>query len=330
MRAECCPTSRPSIRTRRCTALVARYHRHTAANSVKETLIDLFGSRSMRLTPVLIGRLGQLARRLPPDRGLTPERLALSTTFYPYCVAYEPAPVRHAVLRGLIRPAGERADAGWDLAAGPAHFPTALRCCSTCLAEAEERFGESYWRRAHQLPGVMVCPEHAVPLIVADAAGRVESPRLIQAPPLPDLAAPPLPAWAQHGPCAALLLAIARRSCRLLSALPAETTATIRLDALAARGLTEGATRADHRALCEAYVGFADPIRSVLLEARSTNWLRSMTNPAGLPIHPLHHVLFDLLLETLPVASRSKAPATFERRGRMAPVGALVRERKTS
>lgn len=291
-------------------SVVARYHRHTAANSVKETLIDLFGSRSVRITPVLVGRLGNLARRLPPDRGLTPERLALSTTFYPYCVAYEPAPVRHAVLRGLIRPAGERADMGWDLAAGPAHFPAALRCCPACLTEAVERFGEAYWRRAHQLPGVMVCPEHAVPLIAADAAGRTETLRLIPAPPLSDFAEPPLPAWARHGPCAALLLDVARRSCRLLSALPSVTTATTRLDALAARELTEGATRVDHRSLCEAYAKFADPIRSVLPEARSTNWLRSMTNPDGPPIHPLHHILFDLLLETLPVPARPKAPRT--------------------
>ncbi|WP_194914594.1 TniQ family protein [Azospirillum sp. INR13] len=310
-------------------SVVARYHRHTAANSVKETLIDLFGSRAVRLTPVLVGRLGDLARRLPPDRNLTPERLALSTTFYPYCVAYEPAPVRHAVLSGLIRPAGDRADAGWDIAAGPAHFPAALRCCPVCLVEAAERFGEAYWRRAHQLPGVMLCPEHAVPLITADTAGRAESQRLIPAPLLSDFAKPSLPAWARHGPCATLLLDIARRSCLLLSALPAEKTATTRLDALAARGLTEGPTRADHRASCEAFAGFVDPIRSVLPEVRGTNWLRSMTNPDGPPIHPLHHVLFDLLLETLPVASLPKAPATFSMRGRIAPVGALVWERKT-
>ncbi|GLR79076.1 TniQ family protein (plasmid) [Azospirillum oryzae] len=290
-------------------SVVARYHQHTASNSVKETLIELFGRRTVRLTPVSVGCLGDLARRLPSDRGLTAERLALSNTFYPYCVAYEPVPVRHAILRGMIHPAAERVDAGWDIAANPAHFPAVLRACVVCLAEDVERFGEPYWRRAHQLPGVMVCPEHAIPLSIADAAGRLADVQgLIPAAAMSDLTETPIPAWARHRPCAALLLDIARRSHRVLSALPAETTASTRLDALAARGLTKGPTRVDHRMLCEAYVGFVGPIRSVLPEAGSTSWLRAMTNLASPPIHPLQHILFDLLLETLPVLARSNAP----------------------
>ena len=38
---------------------------------------------------------------------------------------------------------------------------TKLRFCGTCLSQMRDKYGEAYWRRDHQLPGVLVCPDHA-------------------------------------------------------------------------------------------------------------------------------------------------------------------------
>lgn len=38
--------------------------------------------------------------------------------------------------------------------------PPVLRCCISCVREDRERFGETYWHRIHQTPGVIICPVH--------------------------------------------------------------------------------------------------------------------------------------------------------------------------
>ncbi|MBW4662367.1 MAG: TnsD family transposase [Drouetiella hepatica Uher 2000/2452] len=43
--------------------------------------------------------------------------------------------------------------------------PEWLRFCPLCTLRDEQEFGEYYWHRLHQLPGVQVCPEHNVCLV---------------------------------------------------------------------------------------------------------------------------------------------------------------------
>lgn len=81
-------------------------------------------------------------------------------TLLPYYTAFQPPAMRtHArdALRcgntdGLLVRLG--------MAAFRAGRITRLRFCHLCLAEMRVRHGEYYWRRVHQLPSVLVCPDH--------------------------------------------------------------------------------------------------------------------------------------------------------------------------
>lgn len=42
--------------------------------------------------------------------------------------------------------------------------PRYFRFCPLCLKEDLQEYGEAYWHRLHQTPGVLVCPVHAIPL----------------------------------------------------------------------------------------------------------------------------------------------------------------------
>lgn len=42
--------------------------------------------------------------------------------------------------------------------------PPRLRYCMECAEEDKKRYGEEYWHRVHQLPGVVICPDHEIPL----------------------------------------------------------------------------------------------------------------------------------------------------------------------
>jgi len=50
--------------------------------------------------------------------------------------------------------------------------PKFLRFCPQCLASDMETYGESYWRRAHQIPGILLCSRHSSPLIESEALYR--------------------------------------------------------------------------------------------------------------------------------------------------------------
>lgn len=53
---------------------------------------------------------------------------------------------------------------------------TAAFFCPVCVQEDQDFHGQSYWRRGHQLPGVLSCPKHDVPLKYIDDGAAFLSP----------------------------------------------------------------------------------------------------------------------------------------------------------
>ena len=50
------------------------------------------------------------------------------------------------------------------------------RFCPSCAKEQIDKFGFSYWRRIHQVAGILWCPDHDIPLWEADAPLTTASP----------------------------------------------------------------------------------------------------------------------------------------------------------
>ena len=46
------------------------------------------------------------------------------------------------------------------VAASNVKLKTNLWVCSDCIKEDMDTYGETYWRRVHQAPGVFICPKH--------------------------------------------------------------------------------------------------------------------------------------------------------------------------
>lgn len=145
-------------------SLLARFYRHVGQTSPKRTLDVLFGNRSVRAGVLLQGHLLALSEELPPHRGLTPERLLADFTLYPYLTAFQPENVRRAVRDALFLGHAEWVTVRLGLAASRVQGATVLRYCPACRSDMLSLYGELYWRRDHQLPGVAVCPEHGARL----------------------------------------------------------------------------------------------------------------------------------------------------------------------
>lgn len=149
-------------------SVLARYHRHTGARSDAQTMGALFGRRTVVANIDLPGALNCLAEQIPPARGLHLDRILDELTLLPYYMAFQSSAVRSMVRARLRRGEVDGLHVKLGMAAFRAGRVTRLRFCRACLEEMELRQGEGYWRRVHQLPGVLICPDHGITLQESD------------------------------------------------------------------------------------------------------------------------------------------------------------------
>lgn len=145
-------------------SVLARYHRHIGARSDTQTMETLFGRRRVIADFDLPGALDRLAERIPPGRALHVDRILDELTLLPYYVAFQPPEVQVEVRTRLRQGQVDGLHLKLGLAAFRAGRVTRLRFCRACLEDMSARYGETYWRRTHQLPSVLVCPDHGMAL----------------------------------------------------------------------------------------------------------------------------------------------------------------------
>jgi hypothetical protein len=142
-------------------SICARYHQYNPYTSEKQTLINLFGSPSASAIYDFPGRLSAISSQLPLNTRNTPERLLRYNTMFPLYEPFLPLSRSKAIANGMIGTAGNRGihnSIGVMASSVPAL--QSLRFCPACVSEEILLYGEPYWHRAHQVPGVYVCHRH--------------------------------------------------------------------------------------------------------------------------------------------------------------------------
>lgn len=282
-------------------SLLARFHRHVGESSPKRTLDTLFGNRSVRASIVLQGHLQALSERLPPQRGLTLWRLLADFTLYPYLTAFQPEEVRLAVRDALFLGHAEWVTVRLGLAASWVQGAMALRYCPACRSEVLARYGELYWRRDHQLPGVRVCPEHGERLQDSTVfPGSTGQHSFIAA---DEDNCPEVSSDAQYGALTAWT--VAKRCAELLRSPPAPMSlrewGEHYHQELRQRGFGKGEDRIDQRRLSRDFASWSGEPEM----GGAETWLAAMARKHRKAFHPLQHVLLGLFLDAhAPVAER--------------------------
>lgn len=293
-------------------SILARFHRHTCSGSPKQTLDDLFGSRSVRASIALQGSLGALCDRIPLGRGLTPGRLARDTTLFPYYTAFEPAEVARSGQEAMVSGSAEAIHVRLGIAASKVPVPACLRYCPECRSQMLREQGELYWRRVHQLPGVLVCPDHCTPLAdscvrIADlgqhdfvAADATNCPSVVS-----------VPRWASEPMAMRLLERIAIESSLVLveqGALADLTQLGMEYrQALIERGFARGRCQVNWDRLNAAFTQVMGPVLEMVPGAArgqsGDDWLMGIARKHRKAFHPLRHILLRLFLADTPVTS---------------------------
>lgn len=156
-------------------SLCARYSDMMAYPNSATVTSDFFGEGTISAVVDLPNRLNHLVRELPPGHLYSVEELIYRNTQYPFYAPFLPHN-RALIVRDTMGEGGQnRVKELIGLTADRLGMPTHLRFCPPCAAQDKEVYGEIYWHRIHQLPGVDVCPHHAVFLEDSKALWRNQS-----------------------------------------------------------------------------------------------------------------------------------------------------------
>jgi len=139
---------------------IARYHRHVANAGYKTTLFELFGSKSVCACVDLPSHLYSLAGRIRPNDPDCAASLLINHTLYPYYARFLAPKVATAFKNKMFGNNGSLIQTHVGVVAFEIRPPLHLKVCSECVEMEKVKWGEIYWHRVHQLPGVFVCPTH--------------------------------------------------------------------------------------------------------------------------------------------------------------------------
>lgn len=152
-------------------SILARYHIRSGNFSPKATLFDLFGSTSVSSVVDLPGHLDALVDNMPPGSVFSAESILFNHTLFPFYAPFLPPERASEILSCMKGSSGGSIHGKAGIMASNFEIPRFLRFCPTCFLEDTEIYGEPYWHRLHQVPGVLVCQKHLT--VLTDSTVRV-------------------------------------------------------------------------------------------------------------------------------------------------------------
>lgn len=285
---------------------IAFYHLWSGNSSLSQSSLDLFGHPAVRASVEFPVFIGALAQRLPPALRLGEVELALRHTQLKYITAFMPAHDAEKMATLLFK-GDRRMHASFGMASVVART-SCLRFCQKCLSEMERRAGRFWWRIDHQLPGVMVCPDHGDVLR--------ESPILLNSGQFTFVAAT-RDTCPENAPAIidepgtetkAKLIDIAVRSSQLMTAeckfSSFEEITDYYRDRLRQVGLMTGKIRIDlpefERLWKKFYSDIDNLLESVFAKSDSKGaWVLEMVRKHKHAKHPLQHIIMHMFIDSL-------------------------------
>jgi hypothetical protein len=145
-------------------SVIARSAYRNAHWSPKGLMGAVFGARAVLACPDLPSRLGLLNGTAGEQWQLSASEIALRYTLVGYYTHYLGVSEREKYLR-LMAEKSAHLHLRLGICSAGVRAPSKFFLCPVCTELDIRQHGETYWRRSHQLPGVLVCPVHAVSLI---------------------------------------------------------------------------------------------------------------------------------------------------------------------
>jgi Tn7-like transposition protein D/TniQ len=143
-------------------SLIARYHIRSGNLSPKITLQEIFNSQTTAATADLPSNLDALFENIKSISNYHVDDLIYKQTLFPFYKPFLPPERVTQVIKSMKAENGGDIHTRIGIMASSITMPRYFRFCPKCLEKDLENYGEPYWHRLQQIPGVLVCPNHRV------------------------------------------------------------------------------------------------------------------------------------------------------------------------
>lgn len=145
-------------------SVISRYKEMGGFTDKQAFMQSLYNKRKTTYSVQLPIQMQDLVDNLPPSTILTADKLIKESTLAPYYTSFMSEEQTMNIYRAMMGDNSKSIDAMLGILSWTPTSYKYLRYCSKCLEEDLERYGESYWRRLHQVPGVLICDKHHISL----------------------------------------------------------------------------------------------------------------------------------------------------------------------
>lgn len=143
-------------------SIIARFRVRAAILSPKMVMEDVFNSRTATAIVDLPCNVKRLCFNLPVGSIFTPEYFIEKHTLFPLYKPFAYQERAQKVYSAMLGHYGGSIHSLFGTIASTVKYPIYLKFCPMCWEEEQKKYGEGYWHRLHQVPGVEVCPVHQV------------------------------------------------------------------------------------------------------------------------------------------------------------------------
>ncbi|AFZ11258.1 Tn7-like transposition protein D [Crinalium epipsammum PCC 9333] len=133
-------------------SICARFHHLVGYARWQTTVCELFG-KVVKVTVAMPCRLKALVAALPPGHRYTVDRFIDEHTLFPFYSRFLSLTSANEIYSRMALSEKKTL----FIRSG---IPKYLQFCPTCVLQDRKQFGECYWHRLHQAPGVKICPVH--------------------------------------------------------------------------------------------------------------------------------------------------------------------------
>lgn len=149
-------------------SLIARYAIHTGQlENQKAVLKDIFGSPSAVAIPDLPSHLNSFRRRVAQIWQCTTIEIIKRHTLAPIYLPFLRPKQAKLIIKSMSSDYGGNIHTRCGLTASSVPQPIFFRYCPLCVEAQYKHWGEPYWQRSHQLPGIGICNQHQCKLVAS-------------------------------------------------------------------------------------------------------------------------------------------------------------------
>lgn len=140
-------------------SVCARYARRVKYPNREAAIVDLFGKRGLSAVLDFPTRIERLLSVIP-HHSYTSDDIIDNHTLLPFYAPFLEPDRAYEVRIQMKELRENRLVATMAKNVRQIKIPEYIRFCPCCIEDDARTYGESYWHRSHQLPGILVCPKH--------------------------------------------------------------------------------------------------------------------------------------------------------------------------